>query len=117
MIYLASPYSHDDPAIQQQRYEAACEATAHLIKQGYPVISPIVHSHVLHAEYGCGGDWDTWSRIDHDIIKASDEVWVLMLDGWRESRGVKAEMDYAHEIGVPVAKFIDPESLLPSEPV
>ena len=107
MIYLASPYSHDDPAIRQQRYEAACVATAHLIKQGFPVISPIVHSHVLHAELGCGGDWETWAAIDRQLIDASIELWVLMLDGWEMSKGVAAEIDYADELGTSVS-MLDP---------
>lgn len=41
MIYLASPYSHPAPAVRQERYEAACAATATLTREGHPVFSPI----------------------------------------------------------------------------
>ena len=34
MIYLASPYSHSDPAVREQRYEAACQAAAVEAKTG-----------------------------------------------------------------------------------
>jgi hypothetical protein len=102
MIYLASPYSHPDPAVEWQRYDAACRATAHFINRGFPVFSPIAHSHVLHVTYGCGGDWQTWRQLDEDLIKASSAVWVLMVDGWRESRGIAAEIAYAESLFIPV---------------
>jgi hypothetical protein len=44
MIYLASPFTHDDPAVRQQRFEAACRAAAILISQGKTVFSPIMRS-------------------------------------------------------------------------
>jgi len=34
MIYLASPYSHPDPAVRAERYRAACRATAALLLAG-----------------------------------------------------------------------------------
>jgi hypothetical protein len=32
MIYLASPYSHPDPLVRKARFDAACRATADLIR-------------------------------------------------------------------------------------
>jgi hypothetical protein len=88
--------------VEWQRYDAACRATAHFIKQGHPVVSPIAHSHVLHVTYGCGGNWETWQSIDKALIAASDAVLVLMLDGWRESGGIEAEVKFACSLGIPV---------------
>jgi hypothetical protein len=31
MIYLASPYSHPDPLVREQRFRDACRATASLL--------------------------------------------------------------------------------------
>ena len=103
LIYLASPYSHPDPTVRNARYHAACVTTAALIQRGYPVFSPIVHSHVLHTEHGLGGSWETWAKIDRALIGASSDVWVLCLDGWRESRGVKAEIEQARAEGLGLA--------------
>ena len=36
VIYLASPYSHPDPAVRQARWLAACEAAAWIMGQGGP---------------------------------------------------------------------------------
>ncbi|HUE70425.1 MAG TPA: DUF1937 family protein [Pirellulaceae bacterium] len=42
MIYLASPYWHADLAIRNQRFRAACGATAQMIREGTTVFSPVV---------------------------------------------------------------------------
>lgn len=101
MIYLASPYSHPDPAVRQQRFEAACRAAAAMIRQGQTVFSPIAHSHAICA-FGVPLDWRFWSRHDRRYLEACDEVVVLMLDGWQESVGVQAEIAIARELGKPV---------------
>jgi hypothetical protein len=41
VIYLVSPYSHPDPLVREERFQAACEATADLIRSGAIVYSPI----------------------------------------------------------------------------
>ena len=61
MIYLASPYSHPDPAVRKERFHAACQARAELIRAGWIVFSPIVHSHPL-VEHGVPTTWDFWAE-------------------------------------------------------
>ncbi len=56
MIYLASPYSHDDPAVRQERFDAACRAAAELVRQGKTVFRPVAHSHAI-CRYGLPWDW------------------------------------------------------------
>lgn len=34
LIYLASPYSHADPNVRQERYEKALEAVVEILHQG-----------------------------------------------------------------------------------
>jgi nucleoside 2-deoxyribosyltransferase len=107
MIYLASPYSHPDPAVREERYRAACQAAAALLLAGQPVCSPIVHSHPLVA-YGVPTGWVFWSRFDRALLARCDEVLVLMLDGWQESVGVQAEIRIARALGKPV-RYLAPE--------
>ena len=38
-----------------------------------------------------------------EYLKLANTVVVLKLDGWRESKGVKAEIAYAARHGIPVA--------------
>lgn len=102
MIYLASPYSHPDPAIRERRYRDVCRATASLIRAGVSVFSPIIHSHPLEA-YGLPSHWRFWEELDRDFLARCDRLAVLMLGGWETSIGVRAEIRIARELGKPVS--------------
>jgi len=101
MIYLASPYSHPNPAIREQRFQAACRAAARLMRAGNLVFSPIAHGHSI-AAHGLPTDWRFWERFDREQLARCDEVVVLTMDGWRESAGVQAEIRIAGELSKPV---------------
>jgi hypothetical protein len=101
LIYLCSSYTHPDGAVRQARFEAACRAAAALIRQGKTVFSPIAHSHAI-CRYGVPLDWTFWREHDQRYLEVCDEVAVLMLEGWRESVGVQAEIAIAQELGKPV---------------
>ena len=107
MIYLASPYTHPDPAVRQWRFEAACRVTAKLMRAGLIVFSPIAHSHPL-TRYGLPGEWQFWQRYDRAHLEACSGLAVLMLEGWKESKGVQSEIAFARDLGKPVI-FIAPE--------
>jgi hypothetical protein len=98
MIYLASPYSHPDPLVQEARFESACRTTAELVRAGQAVFAPVVQGHSL-VRYGVPGDWKFWQPLVSDYLARCDEVQVLQLDGWRESEGVQAELALAAEMG------------------
>ena len=44
-IYIASPYSHPDKAVMQERYEDVLGYVGHALGNGLIVYSPIVHHH------------------------------------------------------------------------
>ncbi len=101
MIYLASPYSHPDPAVRATRYQQACWHAVRLMREGRLVYSPIVHSHPL-GELGLPSDWPFWAEHNRDMLGVSSRLVVLALDGWDESVGVAAEIEIARELGLPV---------------
>ena len=105
MIYLASPYSHPDATIREQRFHDVCRMAARLMQQGHVVFAPIVHGHPL-VDHGLPTDWLFWERFDREHLRRCDELVVLRLDGWRESVGVAAEIRFAAELGKPV-RYID----------
>jgi nucleoside 2-deoxyribosyltransferase len=113
LIYLASPYSHPDPAVRQIRYEVACEAAAYLMRRGLMVFSPIVHSHPI-AQYGLPKDYAFWRQYDEALMDACWGIVVLMIDGWRESKGVTAEIEYMSRKGI-AAEYLDPEDMVNSK--
>ena len=106
MIYLASPYSHPDAAVREQRFHAVCRMAAALMQQGHVVFAPIVHGHPL-VGHGLPTDWLFWEQYDREHLRRCDELMVLRLDGWRESVGVAAEIRIAAELGKPV-RYVDP---------
>jgi nucleoside 2-deoxyribosyltransferase len=102
LVYLASPYSHPDPAVKHERFLAACRAAGSLIQQGVHVFSPIAHTHPIALACDLPGGWEFWAEYDRLMIAACDELHVLMLDGWRQSAGVQAEMLIAETLGKPI---------------
>jgi len=74
-----------------------------MLGAGMLVFSPIAHS-VPIAEHGGAPDtWDFWRSLDLEILGRCDEVVVLKLPGWDESRGVQAEVAMARKLGKPVS--------------
>ena len=108
-IYLASPFSHPDPIVREQRFEAACRAAAELTRQGRPTFSPIAHGYNL-CRYGLPLDWQFWQQHDLAFLSLCSEVIVLKLDGWAQSIGVQAEIAAAKALGKPVS-FLDPAAV------
>lgn len=108
LLYIASPYSHPDPAVREQRLDAAYLAVATLLSAGHVVFSPIVHSHPL-TRFGLPLEWEFWERVDRRFLETCDEVVVLMLPGWEASRGVLAEIAIAWELGKPV-RYVEPDA-------
>ena len=103
--YLAVPYSHPDPAIQQWRFERVTEATALVIRSGIDcVYSPITHSHPIDKHLTeRQTDHAFWvDRFDLPFLENSGRLIVLMLPGWNDSVGVKMEIRRAKKLGLPI---------------
>lgn len=103
-VYIASPYTHTDPAVREARYVAVAEYAAGLMRSRIAVYSPIVHSHHL-MEFGLPDDHEFWMRQCLPMVRAAGWLHVLQIDGWRDSRGVSAEIMRAEEIGIPIRYF------------
>ncbi len=108
-IYLASPYINpSDPGdyrTREDRYRAVAQATAHLLSRGYFIFSPICHCHHISKEYGLAKTFDFWKKIDFCMISRSKELWILTLDGWTVSKGIKAEVDFAKAAKIKVREY------------
>ncbi len=96
-VYLASPYSHKDPAVMEWRYRQAVRAAAAIMGPQHVVFSPIAHSHEIGKVSSTATDHEFWLKQDLPWLDRADELWVLCLDGWAMSRGVAEEMAYARK--------------------
>jgi hypothetical protein len=116
LFYLASPYSHPDYEVREQRYRAAREITAALLERGWLVHSPIVATHALVA-YGLGSEFYAWQSLDMRLLDCCDGLLVATIPGWQESVGVTAEIEYMRRRGKPVLYVVpekkEGEKLLP----
>jgi hypothetical protein len=77
------------------------EFCARQSNQGVVVFSPITHSHEL-AKFGTPTKWEFWRQIDIEFIRRSGFLVVLMLEGWKNSVGVQAEIKLAKEFDIPI---------------
>jgi len=100
MIYLSAPYTHEDPQVQQKRFEIINETAAYIIySMKYLLFSPISHGHsifVNREDLDPGIDY--WERYEKRIMPLCSEIIVLCIEGWKESAGVKREIALAKEL-------------------
>lgn len=106
-LYLASPYSHPAAVVRVNRWNAVCRVAGRLMNEGNIVFSPIAHSHPIAVQCELPGTWDFWHQFDRAFIEWSDAVVIAMLPGWKESVGVKAEIEIAQKLGKPV-EYLQP---------
>lgn len=101
LIYLATPYSHPCPVIRWVRFETVNRIAADMMLRGLFVYSPISHSHPI-AQYGLPKDWEYWNKIDTFFLSICKKMIVVMADGWKESVGLKSEIQIAERIGIEI---------------
>lgn len=101
IIYLASPYT-GTPKEMQTRYEEARGAVAELLRANLHIYSPIIHCHDLALVHDLPKDAAFWWKYDKSFLDVSSEFWILTLDGWKTSKGVRKEAQYAIQKELPI---------------
>lgn len=117
MIYLASPYTHPDPKVREERVRVTAIHAADMMRLGRHVFAPIVHGHeitrhwaAVHPEHLRVADEVDLERAHHGwwmaqcmaFLRHASELVVLQIPGWMESAGVKIETRLARELGIHV---------------
>ena len=113
LIYLASPYAHLSAAVREARLEAVRFVCGEMVNRGKIVMSPLVYLGELaykgvHPPQG-------WYAFDLQLLARCDELVVLQLPGWEDSRGVLVEIAGAQTKGMPVRLMSLKEASLPPE--
>jgi len=109
MLYLATPYSHNDPAVMEKRYHASCRAAAKLLKSGIVVFNPLANTIPAIEFGGLELEHNEFLKIDLQILRRCDEVLILGLDEWEKSSGVLLEMFEAVGLRKPVTLIEEPD--------
>lgn len=98
LIYLASPYSHDDEKVRHERYEKALEAVVEILHKGLFVYSPIVHNHYVAESKDLGREFKYWMAFDFTMLSRCSDFYILQIDGWEKSVGVLEEYKFARDL-------------------
>lgn len=104
MLYIACPFSCDDPRVRKRRYEIATNVLFECMRHGIPAFSPVSHGFDVTEHYGKAGDVShaTWMQLDLAILKGCSALLVIEVSDWRESIGVTAEIDMARSLSIPI---------------
>ncbi len=100
MIYLAQPFKHKKLEVEEARFNLAVACAAELIQRGYFVYSPIVNSYPQNKTFVESQDFSFWRPFDFHMLSKADQLWIMKIEGWRESVGLAAEIDFAKAMGI-----------------
>lgn len=102
LVYVGTPYTHADPNVMADRFNAVNRFAISLMNDGFFVYSPITHGHPLALEGGLPRDWQFWERQATRMLSVCDVLAVLMIDGWKESKGLAEEIRLATAWGMQI---------------
>lgn len=118
-VYLASPYSHPDPEVRLSRFNAVMAAGAWLLSRRIWYFSPVQYTHILALRFKLPTDAAFWWDYNRAMIEAHGAVMAFCAEGWRESKGMKQELEYAEVQGLQVQylmPFPDGEFMITDSP-
>jgi hypothetical protein len=96
-----SPEAYEESVLEQRVKFAARACRRMLLRGGFP-FSPIVHGHFIERLGGGVVPYETWMKHSFEMLRKAQAFYILTLDGWKESKGVQAEKEYALGHGIPV---------------
>ena len=99
-IYLASPYTAQDPGIEQARVQAVKHVSGRLIREGQVIFSPLEYTEAMQ-QRGIVPP-QGWYLFDLAVLRSCVKLLVLALPGWQESQGVIMETAAAKALDIPV---------------
>ena len=102
LIYLASPYTHENPLVVADRHRATMAFVAKHLLDGRFVYSPIVYAHTMAMRHVMPISSEWWWAFNKSMIERCSVVWVLCLENYQHSRGMRDEIDYAEFLDKPV---------------
>lgn len=104
LIYIAGPYRAKNDRTVADNIAAARCAAVDVYNAGHVALTPHMNTaHLDDPEHGCTLSDEDWLRVTMDLLKRCDAI--LMLPGWEESAGSKAELAYAETEGMPVYHY------------
>jgi len=95
IIYIGSPYNHPEPETVKSNFEIVTRLAGELCSQGHTAFSPITYGHTLLGFTEMPTTWEFWKNFCLSFLQHCDELLVYKMPGWRDSRGLLEEIEYA----------------------
>lgn len=111
-FYISNPYNGTEEQ-REERAQIAAKVCGQLLKKDVHAWSPIVHNHSMMKTFNQFTLEERRTKIlefDFSLLRASKGMIVLKIDGWKESFGVKAEIELCQKLSIPI-KYLDPQHL------
>lgn len=106
LIYVASPFTSPSKEVERARYQDVVDACARMFEDGFHVMSPIAHCYPMFERGNMPGDFEFWRAYNYAVLSRCEELWVLTIDGWKDSKGVQGEIEFARKRGIPIGYVI-----------
>ena len=98
-VYIAGPYSADNVLDVFENMRKGIKLSTRVFEYGFAPFCPWLDYHYSLAS-NMPFTVDDYYQYSMAWLEVSDAV--LLVDGWRESRGAMAEVDRAYKLGIPV---------------
>jgi len=109
--YLSNPYngSYDD---KELRARIAAQVCGFLLRRNIHAWSPIVHNHAMlkTVEFTLEERRSLILDFDFSLLRHAEAMIIIMMDGWKKSFGVGAEIDLCKQLSIPI-KYLDPKDI------
>lgn len=113
LYYLAAPYTDPSASVRNDRVQCADLIAAWLMElHGFCIYSPLTHSRniVPHLAPETVANHRFWMKQCLPMVKAASGLIFLPLPGWKESKGVRMEIEAARAVMMPLYKVYALES-------
>ena len=101
MIYIAGPYWDPNPDVIEQRMKVVYAVIADLCEGGHHPITPML-MHAVVKEHNLPNDFEFWGALSLKLLGKCSSMYVLELPGWKNSKGLTAEIKFCKEHDIPV---------------
>ncbi len=104
-VFLAAPYTHDDPLVRAYRVSQVNACAAELMLAGALVFSPVSMTHPISHFTHEPVPHKFWLRQTLSFIEWADTFAILRLQGWKVSSGLDEELRAARSKGLEIVEL------------
>lgn len=114
LYYFAHPYTVKDKkgnnihAGEEANFNLCCIRSVELLKRGYMIYAPVVHTHPMHIrspEFLAKSEYELYMKLDGKIGEACKGI--ILGPGWHVSSGCKREHEDFKKRGLEVLLYED----------